>query len=187
MPEKHRESRLGTLESILAAGGGGAFPPVETWNPPDCGDIGLAILADGTWMYRESPISRLSLVHLFARVLRRDEDGTTYLVTPVEKIKVNVADAPFVAVELEMDIEGVAADRKLTFRTNVGDVVACGPSHPLRFAIDETTGAVKPYLRVRGRLEALLTRALTYEVLEQACVSDPPGVWSRGEFYPVPD
>lgn len=159
--------------------------PVESWNPPYCGDIGLAIARDGTWFYRGSPIKRPALVKLFARVLRRDADGRTYLVTPAEKVDVAVADAPFLAVELE--VGGAGAAQSLLWRTNVGDVVACGADHPLRFEVAEA-GGLKPYVRVRGRLDALVTRALVYDLL--ALVEDGPaklpGVWSNGAFFALP-
>ena len=132
--------------------------PVESWNPPYCGDIGLKIRRDGTWLYRDSPIGRPALVKLFAGVLRKDEDGRTYLVTPAEKVDVEVEDAPFLAVEMEA--RGAERAQQLAFRTNVDDVVACGPDNPLRFAEQEPGRGLKPYVLVRGRLEALLTRAL---------------------------
>ena len=155
--------------------------PVDSWNPPYCGDIGLEIGADGAWTYRGSVISRPALVKLFARVLRKDVDGRTYLVTPVEKVDVNVADAPFLAVE--MAVEGHGRGQEITFRTNIDDLVPLGPEHPLRIAQD-AAGGFKPYVRVRGRLEALLTRALTYDLAELAVEEGGAvGVWSRSQFF----
>ncbi len=161
--------------------------PVERWQPPYCGDIGLKIRADGVWLYRQSPIRRESLVALFASVLRKDEDGRTYLVTPAEKVDVAVEDAPFLAVD--MAARGVGREQVLNFRTNVGDIVACGPEHPLRFALQEPCGGLKPYVLVRGRLEALLTRALVYDLAELAVEDETqdgrkgPGIWSGGAFF----
>lgn len=155
---------LGRLELALAASGRPGPAPVERWNPPYCGDVGLAIAGDGTWSYRGSPIARPELVRLFAGVLRRDADGRHYLVTPVEKVDVAVADAPFLAVELEAIGDG--AERTLVVRTNVGDVVRIGPANPLRFALEANTGGVKPYVLVRGRLEALASRAVAHELLD---------------------
>ncbi len=137
--------------------------PVERWNPPFCGDIDMEIKADGTWFYMGTPIGRKPLVRLFSTVLRKDEDGRTYLVTPAEKVGIRVEDAPFVAVE--MQISGKGAEQRLTFRTNVSDVVTADAGHPLRFAVDEASGGLKPYLRVRGRLEALVTRAVMYDLV----------------------
>lgn len=185
MPEKDPENRLQGLAGLIAEKSADGTRPVESWDPPYCGDIGLAILSDGTWLYRGSPIQRPGLVKLFASVLRKDTDGKTYLVTPAEKIDITVSDAPFLAVEMETTGDGPG--RTLVFRTNVDDVVACGPEHPLRFSVDEVTGAVKPYIRVRGRLEALLTRALTHELLHEALTNNPPGIRSGGLHFLLPD
>ncbi len=178
-------SRLTGLAALLRQSTEKGHPPVESWNPPYCGDIGLEIKGDGTWCYRGSPINRPALVNLFASVLRKDTDGKTYLVTPEEKVDVAVADAPFLAVEME--VAGTPPHQDLIFRTNVDDIVRCGPSHPLRFAVDERTGAIKPYLRVRGRLEALVTRAVTHELLDLAVATEPVGVRSGGILFLIPD
>ena len=184
------ETGESSLEALVrrAGGTGKGRPPVERWNPPDCGAIDMRIAADGTWFYLGTPIGRKPLVDLFASVLRKDEDGVTYLVTPVEKIAITVDDAPFVAVEMTATGEG--RDQVLTLRTNVGDVVAAGPDHPLRFAIEEETGGVKPYILVRGRLEALFARPLLYELVEHGGTdmidgTDYFGAWSGGLFFPI--
>ncbi|WP_377290104.1 DUF1285 domain-containing protein [Rhizobium sp. SG2393] len=146
-----------------AGGEGRGLPPVERWNPPFCGDIDMEIRADGTWFYLGTPIGRQPLVRLFSTVLRKDEDGRTYLVTPVEKVGIRVVDAPFLAVE--MSVEGEGAGQVLTFRTNVGDVVTAGSEHTLRFETGGLDGELKPYLHVRGRLEALVSRAVMYDLV----------------------
>ena len=170
------------LEALLKEQGGKGPPPVERWNPPYCGDIGMRIRADGTWLYQNSPIGRKPLVRLFSTVLRKDADGRTYLVTPVEKVDVTVDDAPFLAVE--MQVEGEGRDQVLTFRTNVDDIVRCGPDNPLRFAVEAAAGGLKPYLLVRGRLEALLTRALYYDLVELAVEEGGRlAVWSGGARF----
>lgn len=176
------------LEELLKNASGTAPAPVERWDPPYCGDIGLEIARDGTWHYQGSPIRRPALVKLFARVLRRDADGRTFLVTPAEKVDIAVHDAPFVAVE--MQVQGSGAEQALLFRTNVDDVVMCGPEHPLRFAVAELGDGFKPYVHVRGRLEALLSRALVYDLVQLA-VPGPDraglGIWSGRAFFPLPD
>ena len=173
------------LDAMLQAARGERLPPVERWNPPYCGDIGMAIRRDGVWMYQGSPIGRMPMVKLFARILRRDEDGRHYLVTPVEKVDVKVADAPFLAVEME--VRGAGQDQCLLFRTNVDDVVTCGLEHPLRFVIEARDGGLKPYVVVRGRLEALVTRAVYYDLMELAVEhEDAVGVWSGGVFWRLP-
>lgn len=179
---------MNKLEDLLKSAEGDAPAPVELWNPPYCGDIGLEILRDGTWAYQGSPIRRPAMVKLFARVLRRDADGRTYLVTPVEKIDIAVADAPFIAVEMQVDGEGER--QTLAFRTNVDDVVRCGPEHPLRFAVDGSGGGFKPYVRVRGRLEALVSRALVYDLVALAAPDAKQGafgLWSGGAFFALPE
>ena len=183
-----RSVSRGPRAGAIAPAHGRAHPPVERWQPPYSGDIGLKIRADGVWLYQESPIQRKALVRLFASVLRRDADGRTYLVTPAEKVDVAVEDAPFLAVMVE--VEGESRGQALTFMTNAGDIVACGPGHPLRFAAQEPGGGLKPYLLVRGRLEALLTRALTFDLValsvEESRDGRPAtGVWSRDTFYPM--
>jgi len=178
---------LAGLEAMLRAQGSDRLPPVDSWNPPYCGDIGMKIGVDGTWYYQGSPIGRKPLVKLFSRVLRRDLDGRHFLVTPVEKVDIAVADAPFLAVE--MDVAGTGMAQNLIFRTNVDDVVRCGTDHPLRFAVEEGSGGLKPYLHVRGRLEALVTRALYYDLVELAVEDDNGalGVWSGGAFFTLDD
>lgn len=152
------------LQSLLsrAAPEGKGLPPVEKWNPDYCGDIDMEIRADGTWFYMGTPIGRKPLVRLFSTVLRKDEDGKTYLVTPVEKIGIRIEDAPFLAVEMHVEESG--PDQVITFRTNVGDVVEAGPEHPIRFETEEGSEGLKPYVHVRGRLEALVSRALMYDI-----------------------
>jgi hypothetical protein len=178
---------LAGLEALLKEQAGDRLPPVDRWNPPYCGDIGMRIRNDGVWFYQGSPIGRKPLVKLFSRVLRKDDDGRHYLVTPVEKVDVAVDDAPFLAVEME--VSGTGEDQVLTFRTNVDDVVRCGPDHALRFVAEPPDGGLKPYLRIRGRLEALVTRALYYDLVELAVpaedATDMLVMWSSGVSFPV--
>ncbi|MCG7391910.1 DUF1285 domain-containing protein [Microvirga sp. ACRRW] len=136
-------------------------PPVERWNPPYCGEIDMRIAADGSWHYMGSPINRPALVKLFSTVLRKDPERYV-LVTPVERVGITVDDAPFLAVE--MAVEGEGDSRQIALRTNVDDLVQVGPGHPLRFERDGH-GGVKPYVKVRGELWALLTRALTMDLM----------------------
>ncbi|MBZ8134859.1 hypothetical protein CLD20_16405 [Afifella sp. IM 167] len=159
--------------------------PVEKWNPPHCGRIDMRIAADGTWFYMGTPIGRPALVKLFASVLRREEDGEFVLVTPVEKIGIAVDDAPFLAVE--MAAEGEGEGRRITFRTNADDLVVADRDHPLRFEVEDGTLGLKPYLRVRGRLDALLTRALTHDLIGLAEEREGRlGVVSGGAFFALP-
>ncbi len=177
---------LGALIARASELGGGAAP-VERWNPADCGRIPMRIAADGTWHYHGSPIRRERLVRLFASVLRREPDASFVLVTPVEKVTIDVDDAPFVAVELVAEGEGAAMI--LTLRTNVGDVVTVDADHPLRAGVEAETGGFLPYVRVRGGLEARLTRPMALELADLADESPREagrfGVWSAGTFFPL--
>ena len=162
--------------------------PVHLWNPPYCGDIGLAIDSDGNWSYGGSPIRRAGMVQLFASVLRRDDDQQHYLVTPVEKIAVSVADAPFLAVE--MQVSGDGRSQTISLRTNLDEWVEVDADHPLRFEEQGPDRALKPYLLVRGRLEARVTRALVYDLIDRATSRSVKGtamlgVWSSGTFFPI--
>jgi hypothetical protein len=192
----HRQDSLASatevrgLEALIsrAARAGKGAAPVERWNPDLCGDLDMEIKADGTWFYLGTPIGRMALVQLFSSVLRKDADGKTYLVTPVERVGIRVADAPFIAVE--MDVSGKGADQVITFRTNVGDVVEAGPERPLRFVDENDTGGLKPYVLVRGRLEALLSRPVMYELVEHGEDIEIEGktmfaLRSRGAVFPV--
>jgi hypothetical protein len=168
------------------------LPPVERWNPPHCGHSGMRIAADGTWYHEGSPIGRPALVKLFSGVLRREPDGRHVLVTPVEKLDIDVEDAAFLAVEVTSEGEGRA--RTLAFRLHTDALVVAGPAHPLRV---ETApdGAPRPYLHVRGTpgagLEARIVRPVFYELAElalaeSAATGAAPGLWSGGAFFAFP-
>ena len=181
---KTGQKSLEGLTAALPRPGSKGLPPVHLWDPPFCGDIDMRIATDGSWFYMKTPIGRPALVKLFAGVLKREGDKH-FLVTPVEKVGIQVDDAPFVAVE--MKVEGGV----LNFRTNVDDWVACGAGHALRFEL-EKTGGLKPYLHVRRDLWARLTRPLFYDLVERGeerTVNGREvfGVASGGEFYVMAD
>jgi hypothetical protein len=156
------------------------LPPVDQWNPAQCGDIGMEILADGTWKHDGARITREALVRLFSTILRKDPDGQTYLVTPGEKIVVHVEDAPFVAIRVDRHGEG--EKQTLAFTTNVGDVVLAGPERPIRVSYDR--GEPRPYVLVRGRLEARIRRAPFYELVEWGEARNGRlGIWSGGMWW----
>ncbi len=159
------------------------LPPVEQWNPDHCGDSEMRIGRDGTWYHQGSPIGRPAMVRLFSTILRREPDGRHVLVTPVEKLDIEVEDAAFTAVELKR--EGAGAAMKLAFRLNTGDVVAAGADNALRF--EARDDGPRPYLHVRRGLEALIARPVYYDLAEIALAngSEPPGVWSNGAFFPL--
>jgi uncharacterized protein len=176
---------LDTISSAAKRAGQKGPPPVHLWDPPFCGDLDMRIAVDGTWFYLGTPIGRPALVKLFASVLKHENDKY-YLVTPVEKCGITVEDAPFLAVE--MDVQQGTAGPMLHFRTNVDDWVACGPGHALRFEPEAGTGGLKPYLHVRRDLWARVTRPLFYDLVERGEERDIDGVRmfgvaSQGEFF----
>lgn len=209
-PAKTQAALPAGLQALMSRAGTGDRPPppVEKWNPPFCGDLDIRIARDGTWFYLGTPIGRPALVRLFASVLRKDADGRHYLVTPVEKIGITVEDAPLLAVEMVSEgagesvggregtdrvrdrIQDRAPGQVLTVRTNLGDLVRIGPEHPLRFEKEPDSGGLKPYVLVRGRLEALFTRALMYQLADLMEIRGEDddmemGVWSDGRFFAV--
>lgn len=156
-------------------------------NLPSCGDFDFRIARDGTWFYRGSPIGRKPLVRLFSTVLRRENDGSYWLVTPVERGRITVDDAPFVAVE--MLVSGSGRDQKLAFRTNVDDWVTADESHPITLR-ESADGAPSPYIRVRGELDALIARPVFYDLVDLAETRNEKdgaelGIWSTGHYFPL--
>lgn len=177
---------LARLSAALGDLGTRGPPPVERWNPEHCGAIDIRIAADGTWFHNGAPIRRPKLVKLFASILRKEPDGATVLVTPVEKVRITVDDAHFTAVEMAVEGEGEA--RRIAFRTNVDDLVPADAEHPLRF--ENTADGLKPYLRVRGGLTALVSRALTYDLVHLAEERSLDGrawlgLWAGGAFHRI--
>jgi hypothetical protein len=168
-----------------AAGQKRGLPPVHLWHPAHCGEIDIRIAKSGLWFHEGSPIGREALVRLFSTVLRKDPDGF-HLVTPVEKLKITVEDAPFLAVR----VDRVETDTGpvLRFLTNVGDEVEAGPEHILRVETDPETGEPAPYLHVRRGLEARLRRPVFYELVEMAQARETPdgpqlAVCSNGVWF----
>jgi hypothetical protein len=176
------------MQSLLKAAESATYPPVERWNPDYCGEMDMVIRRDGSWWHEGARIGREKLIRLFSRILRKDEDGHTYLVTPAEKIRISVEAAPFLAVRV--DATGDGEDQRIAFLTNMDDAVVAGPDHPLRVAFGPD-GAPDPYIHIRGRLEALITRAAFYDLAELAVEGEGPdgeptmGVWSQGVFFPL--
>lgn len=159
------------------------LPPVEKWDPQHCGHSEMRIARDGTWFHQGAPISRPAMVRLFSTVLRREPDGRHVLVTPVEKLEIEVENTAFRAIE--MQTEGEGQTRRIAFRLDSGDAVIAGAGHPITLA--ETGHGPSPRVHVRHGLEAELSRAIYYELAEIALSEghDPPGVWSGDRFFPL--
>ena len=150
----------------------------------------MRIARDGTWYHEGGPIRRIKLVKLFASVLRREDDGRYYLVTPAERVEIEVDDAPFVAQELDPRNEG--GRQVLAFRTNLDAWVEAGPDHPIFMAVSPATGETCPYIRVKPGLDALIARSVFYALADMATpdTNDTTGeqrlgVWSHGTFFPL--
>lgn len=170
-----------SLADIAQASADRRLPPVDAWKPSHCGHSGMRIARDGSWYHEGKLIARPAMVRLFSTVLRREADGSHVLVTPVEKLTIDVELAPFVGTA--MKIAGNGRQQRIAIEINSGDAVILGPAHPLRMMPSEH-GAI-PLVTVRAGLEASLARPVYYELAELALIneSDPPGLWSDGVFF----
>ena len=187
MTLKTGNTSLGDLIA-LAKASGGKLPPVENWHPENCGQMDMVIKRDGSWWHEGTRITRAPLIKLFSTVLRKDEDGETYLVTPAEKIQIIVECAHFLITRV--DVEGGGEAQRLFFTTNMDEVIEAGPEHVLRVETDEKTLEPTPLVRVRGRLDAMLMRPVFYELVEHAVERQTDegsqlGVYGGGVFFPL--
>jgi hypothetical protein len=157
--------------------------PVDKWDPPNCGHSGIRISRDGTWYHNGCPISRPAMVRLFSTILRREKDGSHVLVTPVEKLGIDVDSTAFRAID--MSSEGSGRDRRVALALDSGDAVLLGRDHPL--TICEGGDGPSPRVAVRHGLEAELSRPVYYELAQIALDEggNPPGIWSEGCFFPM--
>lgn len=160
------------VEALLKEGGH-ARPPVHLWNPPLSGDIDIRIARDGTWYHEGTRFERAALVRLFASILKREGDEY-FLVTPVEKWRLRVEDAPFVAIDCE--VLGAGDQQQLVFMTNAGERVLADGQHPLRVAIDPVTGEPSPYVLVRDGLDARIVRSVFYRLLDLASLGEEEAI-----------
>lgn len=161
--------------------------PVHLWNPPFCGDLDIRIARDGLWYYLGTPIGRVELVKLFGSILKREGDEY-FLVTPVEKVRIQVDDAPFLAVDFAAT--GAGATQAITFETNLGETATAGPDHPIRVLRDPQTGEPAPYVEIRAGLEALIDRKSFFRLVEIGAHAPHAGeswfgLWSGGQFFAV--
>ncbi len=178
----------GVIAAAKAQAPGRGLPPVHLWNPAHCGDIDIVIKKSGLWFHEGTPIGREALVRLFSTVLRKDPDGF-HLVTPVEKMRIQVEDAPFIAIRVDR-VEGADGAPVLRFQTNVGDTVDAGPDNRIRVETDPETQEPRPYVHVRRGLEALIARPVFYELSELAEERETPeglilAVESGGAWFPI--
>ncbi|HEU0309643.1 MAG TPA: DUF1285 domain-containing protein [Sphingomicrobium sp.] len=172
---------LAELTAAIEARGGP--PPVDRWDPPHCGHSGMRIARDGSWYHEGRPIERPAMVRLFASVLRREPDGSHMLVTPVEKLTIDVELTAFRATQMTMSGQG--KERRIGLTLDSGDGLVIGPAHPL--SVVDTDQGPSPRVHVRFGLEAELARPLYYELADIALEEghNPPGIWSEGAFFPL--
>ena len=141
------------------------IPPVEKWNPPFCGEIDMHILRNGKWTYMGSEIKRPAMIKLFSNIIRLDNDGHYYLVTPVEKVRIKVEDVPFIAVSMKkINDKGVSC---LSFTTNVQDEVTLSRENPIEIVINDNDEP-SPYITIRKNLKALISRSVFYDLINMA-------------------
>ncbi len=183
LPENLADFSLAQIAEMAEAR---TLPPVESWRPTKRGDSAMRIARDGTWFHEGAAITRPNMVRLFSSILRREENGTHFLVTPAEQLTIAVDDAPFLAVEMKS--EGKGEGRRLAFRLNTGDLVVAGDAHPI--TVRGTIDAPDPYIEVRGGMLARIGRAAFYELaniaLDEGALTDsarPLGLWSNGSFF----
>ena len=164
-----------------------SLPPIEKWNPPFCGDIDMTISKSGKWYYMGSEIKRPAMVKLFSGILRLESDNSYYLVTPVEKVRIQVEDAPFVAVAITKEqSEGM---NTVTFRTNLNDEIILSKENPLSIEIKKNDEP-SPYITVRNNLRALISRSVFYELVDLAETIPIDGapylaIKSQGEIFKI--
>ena len=173
-------------ESVLGAAREPA--PVHLWDPDLSGELNMHIARDGTWYYQGGPITRLALAQLFSGILRLEDDGRYYLITPVEKWAIQVEDVPFVAVRME--VQGKGREQQLRFFTSLEHEVVANATHPINVSVDAETGEPSPYVLLRSNLQALIHRNVFYQLVELAQEHElggqpRTGVWSSGIFFPI--
>jgi hypothetical protein len=166
------------LSDIAKLVGDRKLPPVNEWHPANSGDSEMRIAADGRWFHQGGEIRRPAMVRAFSSLLRRDDDGSFWLVTPYERLSIIVEDAPFIAVELRD--QGAGEQRIMAFRLNTDDLVIADVDHTLEFR-------PLPYLHVRDGLWAKLARPVYYELAELALAenNESLGLWSNGSYFPI--
>lgn len=176
------------LESLFTQieGKSATNPPLHLWNPELSGDIDIRIDRDGRWFHEGGEIKRRPLVNLFASILRREDDGEYYLLTPVEKWRIRVECMPLMVVEAEFEHEGSAADQLIHIRTNTDKLLTIGEEHPLEVQVLED-GERVPTVSVNNGLSALLSRSVYYQLAER-CIKgkgDSYGLYSDGSYFPL--
>lgn len=185
MANNDADKRTQALADQVRKAGAKGLPPVHLWHPERCGDIDIRIARNGDWFYQDSLFTRPALVRLFSTILRKDGDDY-YLVTPVEKMRIEVEDAPFVITQLDSEVR--EGRPYLLMETNTGDRFCLDSDHPLWVCSDACSDEPTPYVRVRDRLDGLISRSVFYRLVDLATTRDVDGalclgVESAGEFF----
>ena len=154
---------MSAFDELLAVARDRSLPPVADWQPQRTGEIDIRIASNGDWYHEGTLVKRFAIARLFATILRVD-DGAHYLVTPVEKLRIEVEDAPFIATDFETD--GEDEQRRIVFATNVGDAVLADAAHPI--VVEGPVDAPRPYVLVRDGLRARIARAPFYRLVDLA-------------------
>ncbi|MGL5839844.1 MAG: DUF1285 domain-containing protein [Sphingorhabdus sp.] len=172
-----------SLTQIAELAAARRLPPVESWNPDRTGESEMRIAADGRWFHQDGEITRPAMIRAFSALLRREADGEYWLVTPQEKLRIDVEDVPFIAVEMQVEGEGQYA--RIGIRLNTDDLIIAGPDHSIEMRRYDDSQV--PYIHVRHGLWARASRSLSYQLLDLAlsCKTTPPGLWSNGVFFPL--
>jgi uncharacterized protein len=172
-----------TLAEIAEFAAMRKLPPVESWNPEKSGDSEMRIIADGRWFHQGGEIKRPAMIRAFSGLLRMETDGGYWLVTPQEKLSIQVDDVPFMAVEAHLT--GKGREASISFRLNTDDLVIAGPDHGIM--LRQYDGADVPYIHVRHGLWGRVSRPVHYELMELALEQDPdnPQLWSGGACFPM--
>lgn len=166
-----------------------SLPPVTSWNPELSGDIDLFINRQGEWFHEGTRFEREALAKLFGSILRKDGDDY-FVLTPVEKWRIRVEDAPFLITQLDLINPG--PEQKLELQTSLGDRVCVDADHPLWLITDPATAEPSPYVRVRDRLDGLLARSVFYQLVALAAERNVAGktqlgIYSSGHFFTLSD
>ena len=170
---------MSAFEELLKVARDRSLPPVERWQPARVGDIDIRIAANGDWFHEGALVKRFAIARLFATILRV-ENGEHFLVTPAEKLRIRVDDAPFIATDFETEGEGTK--RRIVFAINVGDAVLVDAEHSI--VVEDRDGEPRPYVHVRDGLRALIARPAFYRLVDLAEEADGKvGVWSAGERF----
>jgi len=175
-------------DQIKAGTGAKSKPPLDLWHPELSGDIDIVVNRKGQWLHEGKPIAREAIVRLFSTILRREEDGHYYLVTPVEKWRIQVEDTPLLAHSLT--VQGQGEQQALSVTTSVGEVLPIDEDHPLSVGTYTETGEPRPVIRLPHGLEARLVTSAYYELVDLVATDGagpdaPAGVWSHGNFYQI--